>query len=110
MVKVQITYNENTPDTVKKDLHLYFTRHLKMVYDKEYDIYTITNPNFMDTDLGVIHYIDIKNYITYINTWDTFYTIDSNDEFAPEEFKYTFDNPNLKFAKEDAKESYLRYN
>lgn len=106
MVKVRMTFYKDTPKTVKRDLQLYFTL-LKMRYDKDEDIYTITNPNSMDTGIAIVSYIREKNYIKYIDKWESYYS--NKEEFDKEDYIYSFNGTSDKFAKIDAKESYLKY-
>ena len=105
MVRIRIEFNEDTPNNVKRDLALFF-KSLKMTYNKDINIYTITSPNDMDNNIRIIEYIKLKHYINYISLWEN-YDSDKN-EYDLEDYKYTFDDSFENFAKEDMRAKFIK--
>lgn len=98
MYRTRMHLKEGTPKNVIRDIKFIFTL-LKMPYNVENDVYTITDINEMGTLYNLSRLIDEKGYLSFIELWEDF---DSDPtEFEDDDYIYTFTDTNEKFAKID---------
>ena len=98
MYRTRMHLKEETPKNVVRDIKFIFTL-LRMPYNVENDVYTITDINEMGTLYNLSRIIEEKGYLPFIELWEDF---DSDPmEFDNEDYIYTFTDTNEKFAKID---------